>query len=288
MVPRLPAVIAGIVVTSLPALAPPAWADSSKQACIDGNAHAQIDERAGRLREAHEQLVSCASDACPPLVRADCARLLTEVSERQPTVVVNAHDAAGAETTEVRLSVDGVIVAEALGGLEIEIDPGPHRLRFEAKSSGQVKEQQLVLQEGEKRRRVSVDFERGASARPAPVTSAGPRAAPPAAHPWVVPVVLGGVGAAAAVTFGIFATAGYTKEKSLAGSCAPFCNRADADSVKTDYLVGDIALGVALVSLGAAVLVAWLARGRPPTTPAWGLGIAPARGGTDISGRIGW
>jgi hypothetical protein len=285
---RLLVAIAGVVAVLVSG---EARADGSKRACIDANEHAQVDERAGRLRKAHEQLVFCASDTCPPVLRADCARLLTEATERQPTVVVKARDASGAETTEVSMYVDGVLVAESLGGLEIEVDPGPHTLRFAAKGSGQVKEQQLVLQEGDKRRKLSVEFAKPVSATPAPVAPIAPartEAPPPAAHASILPLVLGGAAAVSAGTFGVFAGLGYSKEKSLASSCAPHCTSDAVAPVRTDYLVGDIALGVAVVSLGAAVLVAWLGHGQPQATAAWRLDVGPLRGGAGVSGEIGW
>jgi hypothetical protein len=278
--------LAGVAAGLLPARAS---ADASKQACIEANEQSQVALRAGKLHRAHEQAVLCASDACPPLVRADCARLLTEVSDRQPTVVVDARDASGAETIEIRMFVDGALVAGSLDGLEVELDPGPHTLRFETKSDGRRQEQQMVLHEGEKRRRLVVNFKppatAGTTSREGP-----PRLTPssPARRLPVASIVLGGIGVAGAASFGIFAAVGYSKERNLASSCSPHCTSDAVSPVKTDYLVADVSLGLAAVALGGAVVFALLGHEQRPPVTAWRLGVGPLHGGASVSAEMGW
>jgi hypothetical protein len=245
----------------------PVRADDVKRACIDANEKAQIEQRAGRLRAAHVELVFCARDACPPIVRSDCARLLAEVTDAQPTVVIDARSSRGDET-KVRMYVDGAQVADALTGLEVELDPGPHALRFELNGSGQTKELDVVLKPGEKRRRLAVDF----YTPPLTETTPPPSAAPPrtASHRTSVgPWILGGVAVAAAAGFGIFAGIGYAKEKDLASNCAHHCLNSEVTPVRTDYAVADVLLGVAVISLGAALVLAWLNPGGAAAVTAW-------------------
>ncbi len=68
--------------------------------------------------------------------------------------------------------------------------------------------------------------------------------------------MFGGIGAAAVGSFAIFAVQGRAAESALATSCAPFCTHADSTPIERDYLLADASLGVAIVSLGAALVIA--------------------------------
>jgi hypothetical protein len=246
-----------------------ARAEDTKRACIDANESAQIAQRAGRLREAREHLIFCARDACPGAVRSDCARLLTELLQVQPTVVVDAHDTSGAETTKVRMYLDGVRVADALTGLEVELDPGPHTVRFELADGGRSKELQIVVKEGEKRRRLIADFSEPKAEGPLK-TSPAP-AQPAHARSPLAPWIFGGVAAVAAASYGVLAGLGYAREKDLASSCAPHCSAGAIASVRRDYIVADVWLGIAVVSLGVAIVLAWIGRdgAQPARAAGW-------------------
>jgi hypothetical protein len=228
--------------------ASPASAEGAKQACIDANEEAQVAERAGRFREAKSHLVACASPSCPALVRVDCARLLTEISGLQPTVLIDARDDSGSETTDVRMYADGVLVESAGNGLEVELDPGAHTLRFEMK--GEVREVRVVLKEGEKRRHIVADFTvapfRSPTPRP-PTASAATRTT--AVTPNRLPWLFAGIGAAAALSFGGFAVAGYAGERQLATTCSPKCRPEELTPIKREYLIADVSLAVTVVSL---------------------------------------
>jgi hypothetical protein len=265
-------------------------AADTKRACIDANEKAQVARKAGRLRDARAALVSCGADACPQAVRADCARMLVDVTASMPTLVVEARDAAGAETIEVRVLVDGALVAERLAGIEIDVDPGAHRLRFELRD-GTSREQSLVLSEGDKRRRIAVDFSRdahpGGDVPGSSATSETPSATP-ASHGSALPWILGGLGVVAGVVFGAFAIAGYSQEQSLAKNCAPHCTPDQVSPVRTDYVLSDVALGVAVVSLGAGGLVVWRERARPSSGAAWRVEVGPLPGGGRVAAAARW
>jgi hypothetical protein len=259
----------------------PSFAQDTKQACIDANERAQIDQRAGKLHEARRQLVFCANVACPAVVRSDCARLLNDVSQAMPTVVVDARDAKGAETTRVRMLVDGAVIAEQLEGTEVEVDPGEHTLRFEA-AGGKTREQRLVLKEGDKRRRVVVDFYE------APPEDHAADVAQPSRTSAVPLILLLGVGALGTAGFATFGLVGYSQERGLASSCAPRCSDGQLRPVRTDYLLSDVSLGVAVAGLVGAGLYAWLSHAPSRTTTAWGIGAAPIHGGLLAAAQAGW
>lgn len=254
---------------ALGALAPHVAADEAeKQACVTAYTDAQRLRKAGHLVRAREALVACAQQRCPAAVSGDCGLWLAEVEQSLPSVVFEARDGAGADLVDVRVWVDGELRAERLAGLALPLDPGAHHLRFER--DGVVAEEDLVLREGERLRRVAVTLAPPApppappvSAPPAPsappplapLASAPPRvpAPPPApADPPTHPLVylFGGVGLAG---LGVAAALGFPAKSDLAdlrSGCAPHCAEADVDSVRTQMLGADIALGVGLVALG--------------------------------------
>ena len=261
--------------------------DDTMQSCIDANAQAQNAQKAGQLRKAKASLVACARDACPAVVRADCAHMLVDVTASVPTVVVDARDASGAETTQVRMRFDGMVVAENLTGLEVELDPGAHQLRFEL-PDGSSREQAVVLEEGEKRRRVVVDFSEGARGGGTANGHAAPETPAPAPRRSVLPWVFGGVAVAGAAAFGGFAIAGYVQERNLASSCAPACTKDQVNQVRTSYVISDVGLGVAAVGLGGALLTLWLDHGKSAPSTAWRLDVRPLPGGGDVAATLRW
>jgi hypothetical protein len=266
-------------------------AQDAKRACIDANEQGQIAQRAGRLRDAREKLVFCAADTCPRILRTDCAKLLADVTASLPSIVVDARDASGAETTRVRVSSDGVVVTESLNGLELPLDPGTHIVRFEA-PDGRVVEQSVVLTVGDKRHRVTVDFSKtspdaGPAAAPPPAASPS-STEPPPAHRSVLPFVLGGVAVVGLASFGGFAIAGFVQEKNLSSSCAPTCKSGSVAPVRTEYLVADISLGVGVVSGAAAAILFLLGHGAPAASSAWRIDVEPRLDGAQVGVARVW
>ena len=97
---RAGAIRRGVVLASLGAMslaAPAARADGpSKDACISANESLQVSQRAGQFREARRQIAVCMSEACPAVLRSDCADHLAEIDRLQPTIVFDARDTRGA------------------------------------------------------------------------------------------------------------------------------------------------------------------------------------------------
>jgi hypothetical protein len=223
----------------------------SKSVCGQAYVDAQHLRAAGRLVAARAQLTVCAADACPKAVRPDCAQWLTEVNAQVSSVALHARDSAGGELADVRVNVDGVVVADGLQGQPIELDPGPHSLRFEHPGTPPLT-QEIVAVLGEKLRPLEIQF---ATTPPLPSRSTPPNprpVLPPATRP--VPAaawVLGGAGiaggAAAAVLWGL----AESRYSDLSSTCAPRCNPSQADAPRTELIAGDVAAGA-----GAAALVA--------------------------------
>jgi hypothetical protein len=138
---------------------------------------------------------------------------------------------------------------------------------------------------GEKNRVLRVTFEADA---PTP----SPRAPPPAPAPPspdrpipVVAYVLGGVSVAALGSFAYFAIKGKIEQTDLESRCAPRCRQDEADSMRTKYLVADVSLGVAVLSLGVATVVV-LTRPKARAVPAPAVLAGRRGGGIALSGAF--
>lgn len=287
---------AGIVVPALCALSATSRVRAEKaetNACVSAYEAAQEQRKHGKLRAAHEQLSLCTSSTCPDFVRADCSQWLGEVEEATPSVVVEARDTKGAETTGVKVFFDGELVASELDGTAISVDPGKHTFRFEQEGADAV-EQSLVVKQGEKNRRLSVRFQpptarttlEGAEPRdePAPRDEGGllSRLTPPM---WA----LAGVGAVGLGAFALFAATGKSDENELRDGCKPFCAQSEIDAVNRKYLFADLSLAVGLVSLGVGTYL-YLTSAPPAENPAPRRGQGPRalRFGVDVEPHGGW
>lgn len=254
------------LVAVLLALPRPARADDGQKAeCASSYEKAQEHRTAGRLLEAEEALTRCAADACPAFVKSDCAQWLTEVKREVPTVQFEVTGPKGEPITAVRVFVDGELLLEELDGKPVPLDPGDHELRFEIEGA-EPETRQVLVRQGHKDRAVQVSFAAGKAAEPevappaepAPTADAPPEAVDESAEPgplrpyaWIA----GGVGAAALVSWGVFAALGSSQQSDLESTCKPNCASSDVDSVRTKYLIADVSLITGIVGLGAGVVL---------------------------------
>lgn len=227
----------------------------SKDQCFDSYEQAQRLRKAYKLRASHEQLVTCAADACPTFVRQDCARWLGEVEASTPTIVVIARHADGGIVDGARATLDGEPLAVTLDGRAVAADPGPHALRCEA--AGASVETHIVVAEGLKNQPFFVTFGGIVAPDERPSPAATPRRGLPTAT-WV----LGGVALVGAASFGAFAIAGRTVQ-----ACAPDCVRSQVDDLRRDYLIADVSWITGLVAAGAALYIALTAPSSAPASP---------------------
>ncbi|XXX82429.1 hypothetical protein WMF30_27110 [Sorangium sp. So ce134] len=157
-----------------------AHAEPHKRACAAAYERAQGLRRDGKLLAARQALIACSQPTCPAAAVADCGPWLAEVEQSLPTVVIAARDAHGRERLDVRVLVDGRLLAAALDGKALPVDPGPHTFRYEP-ASGPAVEERVVIREGEKNRAITVTL--GASSAGAPASAPPPAAAAPHTAP---------------------------------------------------------------------------------------------------------
>jgi hypothetical protein len=250
----------------------------TKEQCIDSHRQSQQSQNEGKLVHARELARTCTSLACPGLLISDCARWLTDLDQRIPSAVFEVR-VDGQPNRDAQVFADGKLITEWTRGEAIRLDPGEHQFRFELANHEPIT-QNLLLAEGMRYRVITVEFKTpvaatatGALTPAAPVAPA-PSAAKERPTPFIVYPLLG-VGVLGAAGFGTFAFLGSKKEKDLDTSCSPNCTDSELKPMKSNYLIGDIALGIGAASLVTAGIV-YFTR---PEKDAPTVGFTPLPGG---------
>ncbi|MCC6897557.1 MAG: hypothetical protein IT377_01205 [Polyangiaceae bacterium] len=264
-----------------------ARADATKQACVQAYVDAQRLRKADKLTEARQKLEVCADEACPATVKKDCKPWLEENEREQPTLAFAALDLAGKKTGAVRVIVDGAKLGDQLPSGPLKVDPGAHKIRFEADGLEPI-EVEVSLQKGEKAREVLADFskQKPSAASPAPDAPA-PVALPSSGRKTPVLVyVLGGVGVLGLASFAYFGSTGKSEEDDLADSCAPKCDPADVDAAHQKMLLADISLGVSAVAFGAAAYLFFTRPAKTESATTVGVTVLSGGGGAFVRGAF--
>jgi hypothetical protein len=254
-----------------------------KAACTTAYEQTQKLKTAGQLKAAREQASQCTRTVCTAFIRDDCAKWLAEIEAAQPTVLLEVKDANGRDASAVSVTLDGNAWLSEIDGQTKLLDPGPHTLRFEMAGSPPI-EQQIVVREHEKGRRVRVSFK----AAGADSEAAGAR---PSNGPWI----LGGVGIAFAgvgVVLGVVTLNAKSHVDALCPGavCPNEAAKSEAEpSRSTVNTVGPIST-VGMVSGGIAIgaAVVWLVARKPARPSATGFlpMLAPGSGGVALRGTF--
>lgn len=263
---ELPAIGAAVVLALAASGPAEAGEEEKTAACVSAFDAAQLRRDELRLLDAREALRACARDECPEIVRRKCRDWLVEVEAQVPSLAVAVAEEDGRDVATARLSVDGVLAAERLGGAAIEIDPGPRRIRIEH-PDGRAVEATVVVVQGEKNRvvRLRLPTLAGRAARPSP-----PRPLAVAERRSISPVAWGafGVSAAALIVGSVAGGLAFARTADLEERCAtaPGCDQGDIDAVKP--LAHLSTAGFAVAGAGAAVGVVALALTWPTSASA--------------------
>jgi hypothetical protein len=240
------------------AAAHPALADLApevKKACHEAYEQGQRLKRAGRLKDARAAFLVCSRDPCPSAFQPECVSWLDEAEKALPSVVPRV---AHGDTllTDVRISMDGVLLADKLDGREISIDPGEHTFRVEAPGYRPI-EKRLLLVEGDKAHSVTFDM----LAVPSLTSLAVHRKKP---APWSA-VTASSIAAAAAASFAYFGATGLARREDVLNICQQHCSASDISYTQEHFAIADVSLGVALVSAAFATYfwIRWAHPGSP-------------------------
>jgi hypothetical protein len=256
-------------------------AEPTKQQCVDANDAAQDLRQAGKLRQAREKLVLCATSSCPAIVREDCLDRLRHVDAAMPTIVFEAKDAAGNDLPNVTVTMDGQPFADKLDGTPLPLDPGDHRFVFNAQGLPST-EKRIEVREGDLGRRERLVLAATVQALPQTPAKEEPVAmAPPASDgstQRMAGMILGGagiVGVAVGSVFGLVSKTTY--DYALGSECGGNANACSAQGARdgqsahgqaTVATVGFVA-GLALLGGGAALYF----------TAPHGVSVGPTVGG---------
>ncbi len=241
-------VLCGASVAVVLLAAAPASADERAE-CAGAADQAQQFRDEGKYRRAREQMYACARDVCPAPIKRDCLQWLGDLENLAPSVVFSAKR-ENKDLTDVRVSMDGVKVADRLDGKPVAVDLGEHTFKFE--SDGEVKEEKAVIAAGQKLRNISVTFGAAAAEGAGAATSATtPAAGEPRSASAAPALVVGGIGVVALGAFALFGIQGKNDVDDLQ-RCKPNCREEDVDSARTKLIIADISLGVGIVALGVA------------------------------------
>jgi hypothetical protein len=235
-----------------------ARADDAVVACVQAAEDAQSQRSSHQLRAARLKFLLCAQQSCPLVVRNDCTGWLSDVDQLMPSIVVQARDTKGVELTDVRVLVDGEVLADRLDGLAIPVDPGVHLFQFE-RSGVPPLQQQILIREGEKGRAMPITL----AAPPPPEVPMRP-----VRHTRPITYVFGGLaigGFAGFTYFGLKGKADADQIASLPCAQTKTCDEGRVANARRELAAADISLAVGLVSLGAAAYLFFSDR---PTTSA--------------------
>jgi len=278
----LGALVHALAVLGIPSLG---LAQDNKAKCVDAYESGQRDRKQSALLQAKEAFSFCSSDACPTAMHGDCSTWLEEVEAAIPQCAFEVTDSKGARLNAVTVSVD-LGPPHTLGAVPIALDPGAHLLVFE-QAGYQEQRQNLVLAKRDSvvRRVVLEPLPLPPAAMPAISPAIPPEPKPEAlegsstAKNWPAWVGLG-VGSAGVASFAYFGLNGRSEDRAL-DACSPACSAEQVDSVRRDYLLANVSLGVgALGLLGAG---AWLLFAPSPPR------VAPRKAALDVQlGPITW
>jgi len=225
---------------------------AERDACLDAHERGQALRHEGKHGEAREQFLRCARDSCPAIVRADCGPWAEELAPAVASVIVQARYQGGQQAPIAKLTIDGD--AMPTEGLELAVNPGMHRIRVEL-TDGQVVDFEAEVGAGDTRRVIEAVFRANngqvAGAPTAPVSSERPDTSTRISSVAYAAVVVAGLSLGSGAYFGL---AGKQKERSMLDGCAPMCSRSEVDAMRRDYLVANVAFGVAA---GATAIAAW-------------------------------
>jgi hypothetical protein len=222
-----------------------------KQACVAAFDRGQRAQSDRAFRRAQGELIVCAQESCPTVLRADCAGVLAEVRAALPTIVFAADDGEGHELTDVRVFAGDELLVASLDGRAVAVDPGSFELRFEQAGRPPLRVTHM-FREGEKSRVVRVSLPSAAPSDPSVDVPSPPRTT----LGWALPGSLVAVGVAGLVVSFVERRSFDSRVDDLRGSCAPDCTQQQRADLSSTLVVSNVALGVGVGALTLAV-VSW-------------------------------
>jgi hypothetical protein len=250
--------VLAMIVTSAPAARAQPSSDGApavdKKVCIAAAERGQELRDAKHMRDARGQFALCARPECPTSVAKECGRWLSEVEAAFAAVKLEAVDDRGEPLGGVKVIIDGAPWSDEVPPAPVLLDPGSHEIRFEHGADAPVI-RSVTLSMGDRDRVLRAAFAPPKAAeKPAtplvPKQESEPK--PVRSSSLAAPIVLGSVGVlsfGAAATFWVL---GNSDLEAARARCQSGCPGSETDGARMKHMIGDIAMGVGIVSLVAA------------------------------------
>jgi hypothetical protein len=146
------AVTVGLLVPR-PAAAKPR-ASAARAACMATYKNAQRRAHAGRLRDAKDLMMKCASASCGSFLLHACTSRYTQLDADIPSVVPLVSDGSGLPLADVQVVMDGQLLTDKLDGHALPVDPGRHEFSFIVRGET-IDTQTLLIATGQRNRPLS-------------------------------------------------------------------------------------------------------------------------------------
>lgn len=243
--------------------------------CIDGAANGQTMRDARKLVEAKALFLVCSRPVCPPMVQSDCANWLEDVNRAMPTIVISVRDEAGADLTDVRVSVNDKVLTTKLEGQAFPVNPGRHTFAFQL-GDGTRRDREIIIKEGEKDQAVNIVLGKvvapgpdatpavppvapapAPATAPAPAPAATPAPEPGSSSPWrTVGWVTAGVGAAGLVFGTVFGFVAIGDTGSAHCNANNYCDAGPLGAARSAATLSDVGfIAGGLLAAGGVALV---------------------------------
>ena len=269
----------------------------SKEACVDAHSRGQDARDQGKITLARKLFLTCAQSGCPAAVQGDCARFADDLSNLQPTVNFVARDGNGNDLPNTTVYVDGTLVATAIDGKPVDIDPGNHTVKFS--NGGKDEIVTVVIGSGEKGRVVQARF--GSATPSGPLSGTGNsdrttqrKETAKTTHPKgsLALVIGGGVLAVGGAAWALYGNSQVPSQCSLSTHecAAPPGDKVfdDASSAASKVNIGIITASVGVAALAGGLV--WYFGGAKTEKPSTDQAIAPwvsgNGGGVAVLGRF--
>jgi hypothetical protein len=236
---------------------------------------ASCEEKLGRLVTAlgGYQLAYSDADSVGEDFKGEVERAVTRLEASIPKLMIKR--GSGAEAAEIQL--DGELLGASSVGVPVPLDPGPHAITAKAPDSLPFN-QTVTIAENEQKT-VEVTLTPIPQEERAPVNMQGPPQPKPRSH--VVPYVIGGVGVASLIGSGVLFAVRQSTLSDLEGKCGadrqscPSTARGEVSNLKLYNVTAQVALGVGVVGVGAAVgILLW--QRKHPSAATTGMMFVPS------------
>jgi hypothetical protein len=259
--PRINALVVAVIAIASRARA----AGEDEVRCMTSYEQGQTLKRQGKLAAARAAFATCKS-TCPAVFARDCGRWQSEAEALSATVRIRAVDDDGRPLDDVRVLVDGELLADPAPTADEMVDPGERMFRFERAGAPPV--QVIVsLQPGERAHPVRVTLHGSARRFSAlELAPARPPESSEARGSKGPSYALAGVGAVSLAVSGVLLVKGHVDRGHLADTCSPACDPQELDPIRTMWWASAATAVAGIVSFALAVVL-WPRQRSPGLRP---------------------